>query len=296
MGKFRILSVDGGGIRGIVSSTIISRLDIECPSFLRSSDLFAGTSTGAIIACGLAMGMSPKRLSELYASCGKKVFSKDYKHLFGITGAKYRNDGLRKLLLELFGDARLGDVSRKILVPTFHLRSADEQPERWRPKFFHNFGSDEDCAARVADVVLQSCSAPTYFPAFRGYIDGGMVANSPSMAAVCQVLDGRHGVDISLADISLLSVGSGETYKFIRDPNHNFGLLDISKIVDIILGGTESVPDYQCRVLLGDRYMRISPCDPKGVEMDDYGKVAYLRRLAVDYDLNECEKWIGRVW
>jgi patatin-like phospholipase/acyl hydrolase len=295
MAKFKILSVDGGGIRGMVAATIISRLDLEHSGFIASADLFAGTSTGSIIACGLASGISTKQLIDLYAACGQTVFDKNPRNVFGLTGAKYKNAGLKRLLADLFGMKRLGDLQKKVLVPTFCLKS-NEEPRQWKPKFYHNFGSDGDNDKLVAEVVLQSCSAPTYFPAYAGHIDGGMVANNPSMAALCQALDSRYPGNAQLSDVALLSVGTGETYKFIRDPDYSFGLLDISKIVDIILGGTESVPDYQCKVLLGDRYMRVDPFDPKGVEMDDYGQVAYLRRLAIDFGLKTCEEWIGRNW
>jgi patatin-like phospholipase/acyl hydrolase len=295
MSTFKILSIDGGGIRGLVAAVIVSRLDMECPKFLESIDMFAGTSTGAIVAAGLANGISPQQLVEVYATCGKRVFDRNMKNLFGLVGSRYKNSGLKKILASLFGARRLGDLSKKIMIPTFCLKS-NEEPRRWRPKFFHNFNHDGDCSQFVCDVVLQSCSAPTYFPAHNGYIDGGMVANNPSMAALCQAIDVRYGNGVKLDDISLLSVGTGESSRFIRDPDYSFGLFDVSKILDIVLGGTESVPDYQCGVLLGDRYVRIDPLDTRDVKMDDYGKVGYLRRIAVDYDLNQCEKWIRRNW
>jgi uncharacterized protein len=295
MSRFRILSFDGGGIRGIVSATIVLRLESAHPGFLSSVDMFAGTSTGAILACGLAAGLSPEALVNLYATCGKKVFRKNRGHLFGLTGSKYVNSGLADMLSTVFGVKTLADLGKKVIVPTFCLSSAD-LPKRWKPKFYHNFGEDADRVRRVSEVVLQSCSAPTYFPAHDGCVDGGVVANNPSMAALCQALDRRHPEATSLDDISLLSIGTGESYHSIDDPDYNFGLLDISKIMDIVLGGTESVPDYQCVVLLGDRYERIDPYDPKDVQMDDYGKVGYLSYLASECDLQGTEKWLGRNW
>lgn len=295
MSRFRILCVDGGGVKGIVAATIIARIQSKYNDFIESVDMFSGTSTGSIISCGLAIGMSTEDVINLYMNCGKTVFKRNIRHIFSLTGSKYSNDGLKNMLNATFKNKKIGDVKKKILIPTFCLCSSDE-PRRWKPKFFHNFGEDVDKDCLLSDVILQSCSAPTYFPAYNGHIDGGVVSNNPSMAALCQAIDPRYKDSPKIDNINLLSIGTGESYRFIENPNYNFGIVDTSSIVKILLGGTESVPDYQCKVILGEMYKRIDPFIEKDVNMDDYKKVSYLRCMAENFELSDCEDWIYKKW
>jgi len=179
---YRILSIDGGGIRGLLTAVLLDRLVTAVPGWLDRVDLFAGTSTGGILVLGLAKGLPPSAIVKLYRQDGQRVFSASWLRrlldLGGWLGARYDNAGLRGALEELLGPATLGDLPRRVLVPTFELdnHGAKDLPRTWKPKFFHNFpGPDSDAAERVVDVAVRTSAAPTYFPTYQGYIDGGVM-------------------------------------------------------------------------------------------------------------------------
>jgi patatin-like phospholipase/acyl hydrolase len=146
MALYRILSLDGGGIRGVLTATLLERLEEAHPGFLSKVDLFAGTSTGGILALGLAVGLTPTEIGELYTESGETVFADsvwdDIGDLGKLTGADYSNQPLKQAILDRIGDISLGDLPKRVLISSFDL---DNQPQTsgvlrsWKPKFFHNF-------------------------------------------------------------------------------------------------------------------------------------------------------------
>jgi uncharacterized protein len=202
MAKFRILSLDGGGIRGILTAVLLDRLQKEYPALLNvrpdAITLIAGTSTGGILALGLADGLTPAQIRDLYVVNGRSIFdatwTRDIRDLGGLAGSKYDNSNLKQVLQQTFGGKKLDDLKTRVLIASFHLDDEDPTARSWKPKFFHNFpGPDSDGAAMVVDVAMETSAAPTYFPSYNGYVDGGVVANNPSMAALAQALDSRNG-------------------------------------------------------------------------------------------------------
>jgi patatin-like phospholipase/acyl hydrolase len=193
MPTYRILSFDGGGIRGIVSLILLKRLMADAPDLVAKADLIAGTSTGGIIALGLAAGKSVDELIALYRDNGKVIFDDSWwdnlVDLGQIAGADYDSKNLAKLLKRQFGATKLKQLGKRVLVPTFDLDNehADPKKRTWKPLFFHNFpGDDSDGEQLVVDVALSTSAAPTYFPSHQGNVDGGVLANNPSMAALTQ--------------------------------------------------------------------------------------------------------------
>jgi len=296
MSDFKIMTFDGGGIKGLVTAIIVQRLKKDFPELLERCSMYAGTSTGAIIALGLGSGLRIERIRSLYEVEGARIFRRRWQHWFGLTGAKYTNAELKKLLNEVLGDITLGELPQKVLVPAFDLMS-DTPPICWKPKFFHNFKADDsDCRRYASDVALYSSSAPTYFKAYHGYVDGGMVANNPSMAAVAQALDDRYDPVLKLEDIRLLSIGTGKTNKYKEGESYDFGALQVKSLVDIMLGGTESVPDYQCKVILDDRYHRCEPTDSREIEMDDVSRIPELVEIGYNFDISPALAWLEDNW
>src|SRR3989442_12148843 len=213
---YRILSVDGGGIRGLYAAVLLDRLTREVPTLVDRVDLVAGTSTGGIIALGLAHGLAPADLVALYRDRATEIFDDswrdDLKHLAGLTGADYDSEQLKALLEDVFGKkTRLKQLKKRLLVPTFDLANESQDPGKrmWKPKFFHNYpGPDSDGAELVVDVALRTSAAPTYFPTYQGYIDGAVVANNPAMAALAQALDAGTGKQ-ALRDGRPFALGAG---------------------------------------------------------------------------------------
>jgi len=107
---YRILAFDGGGIRGLVTLAILKRLEVQIPNLVNSADLLAGTSTGGIIALGLAAGKSVDEMIALYRDNGKDIFDDsfldDIRDIGGIVGADYDQHNLAKILKGIFKDMR----------------------------------------------------------------------------------------------------------------------------------------------------------------------------------------------
>ena len=307
---YRILSLDGGGVRGLLTTRLLEKIDLVLPKFWTQFDLIAGTSTGAIPALGLAAGISPAALSEVYQESHAQVFKDsvwdNVKDLLAVTGAQYSTAGLKQVLADLFGHKNLGDLQKKVLIPAVHLdnQSTDPAtPRHWKTKFFHNFtGRDSDVAESVVDVALRSTAAPIYFPIYQGYIDGGLAANNPSMCALVQAL--KEG-ERPLQEIMLFSLGTGQNPKFIPEQEGDWGLLQWAyrkatpespalrlPLVELIFEVSIGLADYQCRQFLGERYHRLDPILKEPIDLDDGTQVHRLNQLAGRIDLAETTAWL----
>lgn len=310
--RFRILSIDGGGIRGVIPLVLLQRLVAQLGDFLAGAQLIAGTSTGGLIALGLARGLTLEDLLELYTKKGKLIFDDswldDLVDLGGLAGAEYDNKALTKELKASFGaETTLGDLGKRVAVTAFDLDNEDANPRerRWKPKVFHNFpGTDSDAAELAYKVGLYTSAAPTYFPVVDGYIDGGVFANNPSVCALTQALDERGypapAQPPALADVRLLSLGTGITPSRIEGKNLDWGKARwMSVILQVLMDGTAGIADFQCRQILGDRgYQRLDvrfrPGDAIG--LDDVDAVTKLVEYAKGVDLTSAADWIRRQW
>lgn len=298
MSTFRIISFDGGGIRGLVSLGILRRLQQDHQLLLEEADMFSGTSTGGIIALGLASGLNVDYLINMYLENGGKIFSRRWSHALGLFGAKYTHRRLKQILVQTFAKMKLGDLKKKVLVPTFDLDNENDMGiRRWKPKFFHNFDCpDADLEVPVWQVAMYTSAAPTYFKSYDGYVDGGVVANNSSMSAVVQALDRRHNGTHMLGDLRLLSLGTGETSQYVEGNEVDFGMTSVATLMDMVLDGTEDVPHHQCKVLLAGNYRRLDPCNYKGYAMDDWKKSDYFVKLGDSTDLGDVPEWLKTTW
>lgn len=308
MATYRILSLDGGGIRGLMTAVILERLETAVPGWLRKVDLFAGTSTGGIIALGLAKGLTPTDARNLYYNKGTKIFFDtlwdDVKDLGRLIGAEYDNKNLKEELTAVYGNTRLKQLPKRVLIPAFDLDNEDLDPTKrsWKAKFFHNFpGNDSDGEMKMVDVALYTSAAPTYFPTADGFIDGGVAANNPSMAAVAQTQDSRAKIDPrpSLDELVLLSIGTGNPQHRVEGKRLDWGISQwAAPLVNILLDGTVSIPHFQCEQLLGERYFRLFPVLPpdKNYALDDVSKMDDMITIALDTDISGTVDWLKQHW
>ena len=291
-----------------MTAVVLDRLLGAYPALLQDRPgtitLFAGTSTGGILALGLAAGLTPAQIRDLYVVNGKLIFDSSWTHnvveLGGISGSKYDNVNLKQILQETFGAQKLKDLHSRVLIASFNLdNQADTTARTWNPKFFHNFaGPDSDGEFLAVDVAMSTSAAPTYFPSYGVYVDGGVIANNPSMAAIAQALDGRNqaGERATLGEIKLLSVGTGASLQFISGQDHDWGDAQwIKPILNVMMDGSVGVADFECRQLLGDRYCRVEPIFPAGKSfpMDDVSKIVDLMDLANSFDLAGAVAWLN---
>ena len=292
---YNILALDGGGLRGLVASVILDRLDYASHGFLPAVDLFAGTSTGEILALALACGLPPYEVTRMYLNHGAEIFARSpwrrLKSLLGLSRAKYDDANLRRVLGNVLGPVRLEELPKKVVVAAFNLDDEDADPGeaacapgRNLPQLpRRGLGRDE----LALDAALATSAAPTYFPSSAGYVDGGVYANNPSLVALCQALDGRDhkGDRPKLEDVRLLSVGTGESRSHVEG-DVDWGVAEWApKLVDLLTDGVSGVADYQCRQLLGDHYCRVQVELGHHVPMDDPSRLGELLLDAQGVDL-----------
>lgn len=297
----RILSLDGGGIRGLVSCLWLAGVEDALhkagkPGLLGSFDLIAGTSTGAFVACGLVMGIAPGKLADLYREQRHVIFPGFAGRLWsragrvfteGPSAPKYDARGLEKVLRKVFGHATLGQAKLPLLITCYDTVSRT-------PVMFKSF-KPEHAELPMWEVCRASSAAPTYFPAHAmkveghhcALIDGGVVANNPTACAIAEALRKDANVDRT-QDLVVLSVGTGERTRSIELKSaQEWGALEWAiPIIDVLFDGNTDSVDYIARQLVGEGYFRLQTELLIGLDdLDDVSatNIAALEILANDY-------------
>jgi patatin-like phospholipase/acyl hydrolase len=308
MAKYRVVSLDGGGIRGLVTTILLQRI-VAMPgleNLLASIDLVAGTSTGGLLALAIAHPLGLERIRDLYVDEGPEIFDDswldDLVDVGKLRGAEYDNKALRRELKKLFENTSLGQLRRRVLITSFDLDNEDQNPARrnWKPKLFHNFpGPNSDRGSLAVDVGLYTSAAPTYFPSVDGYVDGGVYANNPAMCALAQTQDRRYSPTPALDEVLLLSLGTGTNLQYIKGKSHDWGYAQWAEpLISLMLDGTTGIADYQCSQILGDRYHRLAPMFPVGktVRLDEIDKIPYLIEFAEAVPIDKTVDWLKQTW
>ena len=208
----KILSIDGGGFRGVFAAHVLNRIEQEFSAAWQSEfSLIAGTSTGSIIAAGLACGISAHDICELYRLKGSQIFKKRPHSHLGIAASRYSNSNLKNILSDVFGDKRLGDITIPLIIPSTDIGNGCVHVL----KSAYNADFHRDPNVKVTDAILASCSAPTYFDPHitSQYMlaDGGLWANNPSLVAA---VEAKKRLGAKLEDLEILSIGTGTGRKY----------------------------------------------------------------------------------
>ena len=214
---FKILSIDGGGIKGLYSAKIIEHLEQQFNGPMSDYfDLVCGTSTGGLIALALSLKIPAVEICDFYKKYGKVIFPQRNKlrNIIRQTlwKGKFSDKPLRKVLEEMFSDKKIEDVHNLLCIPSYSL--TDARP--WIFKYDHPEGQlDRDNKAFCVDVALATSAAPTYFPVaeidyydHKQFIDGGMWANNPTMVGVIEALSYFVGEGRPFNNIQVLSISS----------------------------------------------------------------------------------------
>jgi patatin-like phospholipase/acyl hydrolase len=286
----RVLALDGGGIRGVISASVLAELERRCGRKVGEMfDLIAGTSTGGILALGLttpdptAPGKpryGAQDLVDLYVEKGHLIFRSSLWYrlvtLFGLFGSKYAVSGLEKTLGDYFGDAHLKDAVKEVLITSYDLESRDA----WflaRHKALVDANSD----FAIRDVARATSAAPTYFRPERlqltpatAMVDGGVFANNPAMCAYVEAIKLKMP---GYEDILVVSLGTGQ----VKTPIHylqarTWGLIGWARqLISVFMDGVSDTVEHQMGWLLpardGEpRYFRFQVALPPGMgSMDD---------------------------
>lgn len=309
MAKYRILSLDGGGLRGLITARLLARLNAhpQVAGWLNTVDLFAGTSTGGILALGLASGKTPEEICAVYKERGGVIFDDSFwdnmRDLGKTVGADYSSKGLKTELKAVFGDLKLRDLARKVAIPTFDLDNEEVPAKRtWKPKIFHNFqGDDSDGEQLVANIARYTSSAPTYFPSADGYIDGGVYANNPSIVALAQAISSRNqpAERAALHEVVMLSVGTGVSLTYIKGQTLDWGYAQwVKPLINVLMDGVAGISHYQAEQLLGGRYRRLQiEFDAnETIALDAVDKLDRMDEIAKKHPLEETVDWLRDVW
>ena len=274
----RVLSIDGGGIRGIIPATVLADLEVRAGRpVAQLFDLIAGTSTGGILALGLTVpgadggpAYRASDLVELYVREGPHIFRRSIfdriRSLNGAIDERYPADGLEQMLQEAMGEARLRDTVTDVIVTAYetYLR---------QPFFFRTTRAREDPAYDYPMHVAAraTASAPTYFEAARvvneasgdeySLVDGGLFAANPAMVGLAEVMRGERE-----RPVLLLSLGTGQhTHRYPFKEIKDWGALEWARpLIDMLLDGSSDATEFEVAQLTaargraaGDRYWRL---------------------------------------
>lgn len=303
---YKILSIDGGGIRGLIPALLLEELErrVGRPA-AEAFDLICGTSAGGIIACGLARddahgGAVPAAdLASLFADRGEEIFKRSlWRGVFSVGGnldEAYSANNLESILHQILGDAMLSQCQAELLVTSYDI-------ENRVPYFFKSSRAKAGQPGRdhlLREIARATSAAPTYFePADvasdngtgprRALIDGGVFANNPAVCAYSEARAMGHAGN----DILLASFGTGYATRPIPlDEAKDWGNLGwLKPVLSIMFDGSSSAVDYQLKELLpeqsGDRrYYRFDTYLDKALDDLDAAmdsNIADLKREAED--------------
>jgi predicted acylesterase/phospholipase RssA len=247
-----ILSIDGGGIRGLIAAMICKRIEEEAEKPLHETfDLIAGTSTGGIIALGLTRPPSPLSMTEIidfYKIKGPRIFADPSRLKAIVRGPRHNNQSLKAALESTFGAVVVADALTNVLIPSYDLglrqltlvtrRSARAEPEE-------NY--------KMSDVALGTSAAPTYFSpaqvAGKTLVDGGVVANNPATLAIAEAR--RLWPN---EELLLVSVGTGRLVDAIAyEKAATYGLIQwAAPAIDCIFDGTAKATEHYLKTTMDE--------------------------------------------
>ena len=279
MKKVRILSIDGGGIKGILPATILRYVenqlrekqgdDVRLCDYI---DLFAGTSTGGILSLLYNIpndnnrpAYTSQQALDVYRENGDDIFEVSlFRRLSSVAGLideKYSSEPLNRLLDEYCGDYMLAELIRPCMITAYDFRNRNA-------KFFTSYDANNKVSNFfIRDVARATSAAPTYFEPVRIYselgtpyslIDGGVFANNPALCAYsearkmdfCRILGDEDKPDYPTAkDMMIFSISTGtETKKYKYREMRDRGLINwVKPIIDILMSGNSETVHYQLK-------------------------------------------------
>jgi uncharacterized protein len=280
----RILSIDGGGIRGIVPAIVLAALENWTGQPVSNLfDLVAGTSTGGILALGLLKpgpegrpAYSADDMAALYEREGRQIFARGFWHKLRSLGSlreeKYASNGIDAVLRRYFGETKLSEALAPAVIPAYEI-------ERRAPFLFKSAAARRHATHDFPmwQAARATSAAPTYFEPARlaakagdyfALIDGGVYANNPALCALVEAMaEFPHA-----RRFVVCSLGTGAlTRRFPIEEAKNWGLARWAKpVLEIVLDSVSATVDYQMRQLLPHgQYLRLQPALQKGEETLD---------------------------
>lgn len=277
---FRILSLDGGGIKGLYTAAVLAQLERDAlggGAIGQQFDLVAGTSTGGIIALGLSAGRSATEILELYLQHGASIFPR--KAIAGIFRPAFKPRQLRTLLEAVLGERTIGEAHTRLCIPSCEGRYGEVNVF----KTPHHPDFRSDWKHPMVEAAMATSAAPTFLPVHSFgdyfYIDGGLWANNPVMVAV---VDAVSCYDIRPEQIRVFSIGTGARSPALDDKHLGWGgvfsWILSGDLIEQFMNFSGQNADGQAGLLIGrDRLLRIAPQGEAAlVHMTDYPSAVRL--------------------
>ena len=280
----RILSIDGGGIKGVFPAAFLATLEEDLPCAIgQYFDLIVGTSTGGIIALGLGAGFSAGELLGFYEKYGPEIFQRQgclarIGHYFR---GKHRAEPLREALESRFRQLRIGDSKTRLVIPAQNLETGHVNVF----KTAHHPRFTMDYKKSMVEAAMATSAAPTYFPVHMtsngtAGIDGGLWANNPAGIAAVEAVGVLGWKPDEIRCLSLSCTVAPPTTNAAHKW-HQGKLYWAQKLMEVVGAGQSSGAMGTARLLLGrDNVIRIAPVVAPGVfELDGIGAIGRLKGL-----------------
>ncbi|HCC07512.1 MAG TPA: patatin [Clostridiales bacterium] len=283
MAKINILSIDGGGIRGIIPAMILDYIYKKTNvSAHKMFEYIAGTSTGGIIALGLTKPdekgenkYTPDDMANLYEKEGERIFQKRkyFSGLLELVEEKYNIKALKDVMDYYFGKTYLSQALTNVIIPSYDIKNGE-------PYFFKTSKAKEERKRDflMSDICCATAAAPTYFEPYplngRVFIDGGIFANNPSMCAMAEVWKSNP----KTKEVLLVSIGTGDkTKKYEYEEAKNWGMINwVRPTIGISINGNAQTVDYEANQMLNKEnknYYRLQvKLDENSIDMDNTNK------------------------
>lgn len=302
---FKILSLVGGGVRGLYTSSFLAGLErayLDGRPIGDFFDLIAGTSTGGIIALGLGKGLPASELQEAYQQFGPAVFPQrktlaSLVNRWGLFRPMYDAAVLRLYLLDLYGDSTLGDSKTRLCIPVSEREYADV----FMYKTDHHSDFQMDWKKPMLDVAMQTSAAPKYFKLQQdgGYhlADGGLYANDPIMVAVVEALT---SIGVASDQIKILSIANSTGHTPVSRRYIKYGgLIFDFRLLEAMFSFQSACATGQASLIVGaDSVHQVAPDNvkPPPVKLDDWSRAAAELPAAAHKSLEIYGKAINRVF
>lgn len=256
-----ILSLDGGGVRGIIQTYILNKIQKETRKPLWGLfDVIVGTSTGGLIALLIGAGFSGEEILEFYFHESGIIFEQNKFSFGGSIKPRFSSRGFQVLAENTFKGVMFSDMKTNIVCPAYCL-------DFGRPVLYRSFDPSV-LPISCADLAVAISAAPTYFKPKTiqkmVMIDGGVFMNNPAAEAAATAFE-LYG-----DDFKLLAIGNGNVPVCVpRASQKNTGkIFWMDKIIDIMFDGVSDLADDQCRRILGDKFLRINSPFPGNINHD----------------------------
>ncbi|MBS1706281.1 MAG: patatin-like phospholipase family protein [Armatimonadetes bacterium] len=296
----RILCIDGGGMKGVYACAYLSTLESHFGKTLYEHfDMVAGTSTGGIIALGIAAKLSAADILEFYRKHGSEIFPKSkvpgtmaLRRLYH--GHGYGNGSLQRALASVFqkpdgsGPLTMAEAATRVLVPA--VNAATSEPRVFKAHMGEHQVAHltRDLDLPMASVALATAAAPWYLPIARisekdipyTYIDGGLWANNPSTIAATEALTYYVGEDREFDSIEMLSIGLPSSSSFKNDARYQRGMKYIDQLLCYAMESSKLGAHQTTKFLLHGLphcYFRVQPANlteaqSKRLKLDGAGR------------------------